>query len=162
MNFENTVSRFRKVSEHIAELSEIVDALKAERDALEAEALGHCFDHMELYNVFTRKNSCAGLVGREFFRVTFASRVERRGAKARLDDQEWLSTLSGRYVKRTLALQPSVVRAELSSGALTDAALCKMGLRLGTKATLSVKRIPNDAELAKVREDAAALVGDAQ
>ena len=44
MNFENTVSRFRKVSEHIAELSEIVDALKAERDALEAEALGHCFD----------------------------------------------------------------------------------------------------------------------
>ena len=93
MNFENTVARFRKVSEMVDELKEYVNTLSAERDALEEDIIAHCAKDEGVYDVFRRKNSAAGIVGRNLFTVTFSEQLERTEKGARLDDQEWLDNL---------------------------------------------------------------------
>ena len=158
MNFENTVSRFRKVSEHIAELSEIIDALKAERDALEAEALGHCFDHMELYNVFTRKTSSAGIVGRELFTVAFSDQLARRTKGKALDDQGWLrDDVFAGYRQSKLSLMKSKINADYKAGILDEKTMKVLDLTYAKVGSLIVRRVPKDSELAEIRAAAEAL-----
>ena len=160
MTFENTVARFRKCVEQRDELKDIVDALNGECETLEASIIDACMNDPGLFNVFKRKTSSAGLVGRNYFQVAFSKTLTRKNSGDRLDDQEWLSGLSAQYVRSKLSLSAAKVKADYSEGSLSDAALRDMGLKYGDKVSVTVKRIPDDAELATIREDAEALVGE--
>ena len=162
MTFENTVARYRKCVEHRDELKDIVDALNGECQRLEDNIVEGCVCDKRLFNVFTRKTSAAGLVGRNYFQVTFSKSLARRGKYNRLDDQAWLAGLPQQYVASRLSLQASKIKADYASGALTDDDLSGLGLAYEDKPSLIVKLIPSDAALAKIREDAEALVGDAE
>ena len=166
-SFENTVARFRKIAEMVDELKGYTKALTAERDALEAEIIEHCAEHPDVYNVFMRKTSSAGLVGRNFFTVTFSEQLERRQAGKRLDDQDWLDNWSNteegqKYQTTKRSLLASKIAADYKAGNLDDGNLRFMGVKFDKMAHVTAQRIPNDAELAKIRRDAEALAEDAE
>ena len=160
MTFENMVARYRKISEHIEELKDVVTSLQGELSTLDAEIFTACMANRGKFNVYQRKTSSAGLVGREYFVMTFAKKVDRRGPTQRLDDQEWLATIDSRYVKQKLVFQSAAINAAVSSGEVSDGKLRDMGLRYVDTASLKVRRIPNDKELYQLREEAKALVED--
>ena len=165
MNFENTVSRYRKVSEMVDELKEYANTLAAERDSLEAGIIATCSKDPSLYNVFRRKTGSAGIVGRNMFTVTFSEQLERIKANKRLDDQEWLAKTdfaqnTGKWVGTKLFLRTSKVVADYKCGATTLGELEHFGLCLGRCAHVTAKRIPNDAELEVLRSTAEALIDE--
>ena len=165
MNFENTVARFRKVSEMVDELKEYANTLAAERDSLEEDIIVHCAKDEGVYNVFKRKTSGAGVVGRNMFTVTFSEQLERIKVDKRLDDQEWLAKTdfaqnTGKWVGTKLFLRTSKVVADYKCGATTLGELEHFGLRLGRCAHVTAKRIPNDAELEVLRSTAEALIDE--
>lgn len=161
MTFENMVARYRKITEHINDMKYCIESLQGELAVLDAQIFVACMEDKEKFNVFKRKTSSAGLAGREYFVMTFARKIERRlSPLARLDDQEWLATIEPRFVKSKLIFQSAALNAAVSSGEITDENLKDMGLRYVNSASLTVKRIPNDTELSKLRADAEALVGD--
>ena len=160
MTFENTVARFRKCVEQRDELKDIVDALNGECETLEASIIDACMNDPGLFNVFKRKTSSAGLVGRNYFQVAFSKTLTRKNSGDRLDDQEWLSGLSAQYVKTKLSISASKVRADYSAKRLDDKALRDMGLKYGDDVSLSVKYIPDEATLAQIKRDAEELAGE--
>ena len=160
MTFENMVARYRKITEQINDMKDCIDSLQGELAVLDAQIFVACMEDKEKFNVFKRKTSSAGLAGREYFVMTFARKIERRAPTQRLDDQEWLATIEPRFVKSKLIFQSAALNAAVSSGEITDENLKDMGLRYVNSASLTVKRIPNDTELSKLRADAEALVGD--
>ena len=160
MTFENTIARYRKVSEHLEELKDIVDSLKAEREALEASVIDSCLRNESLFNVFMRKTSSAGLVGRNYFQVSFSKKLQRSEEGDRLDEQDWLAGLAEQYVKTKLSISASKVRADYSAKRLDDKALRDMGLKYGDDVSLSVKYIPDEATLAQIKRDAEELAGE--
>ena len=162
MTFENTVARYRKCVEHRDELKDIEDALNGEIQKLEAEIVAECLANNELFNVFERKTSSAGLVGRNYFQVTFSKSLVRRGKYARLDEQDWLRNLPNQYVATKRSLLASKIIADYSAGKITETDLREKDLSLNAKPSLTVKLIPSDAALAKIREYAEALVDDAE
>ena len=83
-SFENLISRFRKVKEMIAELSDILVSLKGEAENLQGLILVELNAAPNRYNVCTRKNLSMGLVGRNVFTVAFGETIER--AKGRAQD----------------------------------------------------------------------------
>ena len=164
MNFENTVARFRKVSEMVDELKEYANALAAERDSLEAGIIATCSKDPSLYNVFKRKTSSAGIVGRNMFTVTFSEQLERAKDGARLDDQAWLESLAldepASWVATKKELRKSKVTADFKAGAVSEAELKRVGMRFGRRAHVAVKRIPEDAELNALLEAAEAATAE--
>ena len=187
MNFENTVARFRKVSEMVDELKEYANALAAERDSLEAGIIATCSKDpslynvfkrktssagivgrnmftASLYNVFKRKTSSAGIVGRNMFTVTFSEQLERAKDGARLDDQAWLESLAldepASWVATKKELRKSKVTADFKAGAVSEAELKRFGMRFGRRAHVAVKRIPEDAELNALLEAAEAATAE--
>ena len=165
MNFENTVARFRKVSEMVDELKEYVNALSAERDSLEADIIATCAEVPSLYNVFNRKTSSAGIVGRNMFMVTFSEQLERAKDGARLDDQAWLAETNlvletDKWVGTKLFLRTSKVVADFKAGIVSEAELRSLGMKFGRCAHVTAKRIPNDAELKVLRSTAEALIDE--
>ena len=160
MTFENKLARYRKVSEHLDELKDIVDGLKGEKEMLEHEILVDCANDLSKYNVFVRRNCAAGLVGHEYFMVKFADTLVRSRQGARLDDQEWLSGISPEYTKCRLSLMKSKVNADFSEGNITEDALRGMGLKYDKEPSLTAKRIPDDASLEQVKRDAETLVSE--
>ena len=162
MTFENTVARYRKCVEQRDELKDIVDALNGECETLEASIIDACMNDPSLFNVFKRKTSSAGLVGRNYFQVSFSKSLMRRGATDRLDDQEWLAGLDQQYVREKKMLSASKVKADYAEGTLTDAALRDMDLVYGDKVSVTAKHIPDDAELAAIKQQANALVGESE
>ena len=164
MNFENMVARYRKTSEMVAELKEYAQTLAAERDALESEIIAHCAQHGEVYNVFERKTSSAGIAGRNMFTVTFSEQLERTSSGGRLDDKEWLDGLFQKcpfvWTESRRLLLTSKVLADIKSGLVDAAQLKGYGMRLGRRAHVTAKRIPDDAELSALRSAAEAMVED--
>ena len=159
MTFENTVARFRKCCEHRDELLSIVEGLKGEIEALEADIIDACMADPSLFNVFKRKTSSAGLVGRNYFQVSFSKKLQRSEEGDRLDEQEWLAGLAQQYVKSKLSISASKIRADYSAKRLDDKALGDMGLAYGDDVSLTVKYIPDEATLAQIKRDAEALAG---
>ena len=164
MNFENTVARFRKVSEMVDELKEYANTLAAERDKLEEDIIVHCAKDEGVYNVFKRKTSGAGVVGRNMFTVTFSEQLERTLIGARLDDQAWLESLAlddpASWVATKKELRKSKVTADFKAGEVSVAELKRFGMRFGIRAHVTAKRIPNDAELEMLRSTAEALIDE--
>ena len=111
MTFEKTLARLRKVSETLEELKDAIVALTGERDRLEHEIIVECANDVSRYNVFVRKNGAAGLEGREYFNVAFSDALVRARQGQRLDDQEWLASVSKKYTKTSIALMKSKVNA---------------------------------------------------
>ena len=166
-SFENTVARFRKTAEMVEELKGYVNALTAERDALETEIIAHCAEHPDVYNVFVRKNASAGLVGKNLFTVTFSDQLKRRLSGRRLDDQEWLKcwgdkNLVEAYQTSKRCLLASKITADYKSRLLNDGDLRYLGLTFAKAAHVTAQRVPNDAELSAIRRDAEALAEDAE
>ena len=157
-SFENRVSRFRKLEEMIGELKEYVNSLTAERDILQTEIVVETLHKPRLFNAFIRKTSSAGIVGRNMFTVTYSDRLCRTQDKARLDDQDWLHyNVGSDYYSIKLELQASKIKADVKSGRLDDEKLKKMGLSICRVGSLKVGRIPSDAELNAIREEAASI-----
>lgn len=157
-SFENTVARFRKTSEMVDELKSYVNTLSAERDKLEVDIIDHLAAHPEAYNVFKRKTSSAGIVGRNMFTVAFSEQLERKTSGKRLDDQAWLmDVVSKNYRQSRHSLLTSKINADFKAGILDDSKLRALDLKYGRKASLTVRRIPNDAELAALRSEAESL-----
>ena len=169
-SFENTVARFRKTAEMVEELKGYVNALSAERDALETEIVAHCAEHPDVYNVFVRKNASAGLVGKNLFTVTFSDQLKRRLSGRRLDDQLWLNEIEGisdseiwrNFVKTKKALNVAGIVNAHKTGQIDNGDLRLMGLTFAKAAHVTAQRIPNDAELSAIRRDAEALAEDAE
>ena len=162
MNFENTVARFRTVSEMVDELKEYTNTLAAERDKLEEDIIATCYKDPSLYNVFRRKTGSAGIVGRNMFTVPFSEQLERAKDGARLDDQAWLESLAlddpASWVATKKELRKSKVTADFKAGEVSVAELKRFGMRFGIRAHVTAKRIPNDAELEVLRSTAEALI----
>ena len=163
-SFENLISRFRKVKEMIAELSDILVSLKGEAESMQGLILMELSAAPERYNVCTRKNLSMGLVGRNVFTVAFGSSVERIVTKPKSQDseQEWLQDLYNSdfgedYVGKRYLLLKDKIKADLRSGELTEKGLSKMGLTLQPTANISVRRIPGDTELKALIEEAGTL-----
>ena len=159
--FENLISRFRKVKEMIAELSDILVSLKGEAENLQGLILGDLAAAPKRYNVCKRKNLSMGLVGRNVFTVAFGETIER--AKGRLqDEQEWLEELyhgvtTEQYIGRRYFILKDKIKADLRSGELKTGDLKRMGLNLEPTANISVRRIPGDMELKALIEEAGTL-----
>ena len=160
MTFENTIARYRKCVEQRDELKDIVDALNGECETLEASVIDSCLRNESLFNVFMRKTSSAGLVGRNYFQVSFSKKLQRSEEGDRLDEQDWLAGLAEQYVKTKLSISASKVRADYSAKRLDDKALRDMGLKYGDDVSLSVKYIPDEATLAQIKRDAEELAGE--
>ena len=164
-SFENTVARFRKTAEMVEELKEYANALSAERDALQAEIVEHCAANPDAFNVFQRKTSSAGIVGRNLFTVSFSEQLARRNCK-RLDDQEWLKNIwvdvenlgDAAYVQQSYKLMASKVNADYKAGKMSDAQFKRIGLRYERVAKVKAVRVPNDAEVAALTKAAEVLV----
>ena len=160
MTFENTVARFRKCCEHRDELLSIVEGLKGEIEALEADIIDACMADPSLFNVYTRKNKSEGRVGRNYFSITFAKTLMRRGATDRLDDQDWLEGLDQQYVRTKYQLSASKIKADHSAGVITDAALQAMDLKYGDSLKVNVSYVPDDKTIAGKAEEARALLNE--
>ena len=157
-SFENTVARFRKCAEMVDELKGYTNTLAAERDKLQDEIIAHLAANPSAYNVFKRKTSSAGLVGRNMFTVAFSEQLQRNNAKARLDDQKWLNDfVFAGYRDTKHSLLKSKINADFKAGLLDEKGLQTMDLTYGKKASLTVRRVPNDAELSALRSEAEAL-----
>ena len=162
MTFEKTLARFRKVSETLEELKDALVALTGERDRLEHEIVIECANDVSKYNVFVRKNGAAGLEGREYFNVSFSDALVRARQGQRLDDQEWLASVSRKYTRTSIALMKSKVNADYSAKILSDVGLREMGLRYEKTPKLSVKRIPSDVDIQAYLDAAEELHGDVE
>ena len=157
-SFENTVARFRKCAEMVDELKGYTNTLAAERDKLQDEIIAHLAANPSAYNVFKRKTSSAGLVGRNMFTVAFSEQLQRKTAKARVDDQQWLKDfVFAGYRQTKYSLLTSKINADFKAGLLDEKSLKSMDLTYGKKASITVRRVPNDAELAALRSEAEAL-----
>jgi hypothetical protein len=160
--FENCVARFRKAAEMVDELKDYVKSLAAERDRLEVEIVAHLARNPRAYNVFVRKTSSAGIVGRNMFTVAFSEALARTAPGARLDDQEWLRAnqrlkIGTPYIASKLSLMASKVNADAKAGILSEHDLRMLGLQHELKASVSVTRIPDSATLSAIREEARRL-----
>ena len=156
--FENNVSRFRKCAEMIDELKEYVTILTAERDRLEGEIISELAAHPEAYNVFTRKTSSAGIVGRELFTVAFSDQLARRTKGKALDDQGWLrDDVFAGYRQAKLSLMKSKINADYKAGILDEKTMKVLDLTYAKVGSLIVRRVPKDSELAEIRAAAEAL-----
>ena len=161
MTFENMIARMRKIQDHIERMKELTDALNNEKDALEASVLVTLADHPEYYNVFIRKTSSAGMVGRNLFKVTFSTTLSRLGEYDRIDDQDWLATIESRYLRTKYELNKAVIRSDYKAGELTDGALRTMRLRYIPKASLKVSGSPEDSEVNDLADSAETLSANA-
>ena len=161
-SFENTVARFRKASEMIEELKDCIESLTAECGKLESEIVEYLAANPKAYNVYQRKTSSAGLVGRNFFTVTFSQELARTQAGKRLDDQVWLDELWAddvgvNYQLMKRVLLKSKVNADVKAGKLDAATMKALGLKYERKASIVVKRIPDDAVLSALQKEAESL-----
>ena len=161
MTFDNMIARVRRIDENIQLMLDAIDALKGEKDSLEASILTVLADHPELYNVYIRKNVSAGMVGRNLFKVTFSTSLSRLGEHDRLDEQEWLATIESRYLRTKYELNKAVIRSDYKAGELTDGALRTMRLRYIPKASLKVSGSPEDSEVNDLTDSAETLAANA-
>ena len=160
MTFENMIARVRRIQDHIERMKELTDALKNEKEALEASVLVTLADHPEYYNVFIRKTSSAGMAGRNLFKVTFSTSLSRLGEYDRIDDQDWLATIESRYLRTKYELNKAVIRSDYKAGDLTDGALRRMRLHYTDKQSLVISHVPSDSEVAALTEEAEKIGGD--
>ena len=89
--------------------------------------------------------------------------MRRSSADARLDDQRWLKDfIFCGYRDSKLSLLKSKINADYKAGFLDERSMRNMDLTYGLKASLTVRRVPNDAEIAALRSEAEALADSAE
>ena len=162
---ENKVSRYRKVTEMIYELNEIVESLKAEKTQLGDELMAG-FKKSD-FNVCQYKTLSVGLVGRNLFNVSFSQRIDRKSGK-RLDDQTWLAKIHGdtgplgiEFVGANLVLQKDAIKAAWrQTPDAVEKWMDAYDLTFRKTMSLNVRRIPSDTELSAIRAEAEKMVGE--
>ena len=162
---ENKVSRYRKVTETIDELNEIIESLKAEQTQLGDELMAG-FTKSD-FNVCQHKTMSMGLAGRNLFKVSFSRRIDRKSGK-RLDDQAWLAEthddtglLGFEFVRANLVLQKDAIK--VAWRLMPDAVekwMDAYDLTFRKTMSLNVQRIPSDTELSAIRAEAEKMVGE--
>ena len=152
---ENKLSRIRKLDEMIDELSDALATLKGERDSLTNELTPALIADKSVFNVFKHKNLSAGLIGRNYFAVSFPTALARKGGR-RMDDQEWLkdfcwATRNGYegkpYIREKYELDKAKITADYRSGEIDDDFMAAYGLEWQKTAKLSVLKCRTDAEV---------------
>ena len=161
-SLENKVSRLRKIKEMLSELDDMIKPLKEEAQKLEDEVMAAFSAKPSLYNVCKKKTVAMGFVGKELVRVDFGKQLERVDG-GRRDDQEWLKKIEDSlpgcgYVKTKYELNAQKIHGDLKADVLTDDGLRKsFGLKLGASYKVKIYRIPKDAEVNALKEEALEL-----
>ena len=159
---ENRLSRIRKLSEMLDDIGEAMLTLKGERDMLTAQLTSELIADKDVFNVFRHKNLSAGLIGRNYFAVSFPTALARKGGK-RMDDQDWLHRLGCRewqsgsgvpYVRTKYELDKAKLTADYKSGVIDDDFLEAFELRFEKAAKLSVLKCRADAEVKELIAEA--------
>ena len=150
-SLEQKVSRYRKLTETIDELSDCLAPLKAEAETLSDEIFAEFSANKSLYNVGVYKTFAVGFVGRELVRIDFSDKVTRKKGNER--DQNWLkglladnSTLP--YVRMEMALDKAAIRQDLAKQKTSEADLKPFDIVVAPSAKVKVSRVRSDAELA--------------
>lgn len=154
---KKAISRYRKVCEHLDDLREIVTNLQSEKSWLEAEVLGQL--KPSDFNCVKTANVSRGIVDSEVFTVTESERLVRFDGGS-IDNQDWLSELDisfGDYVSTKYELMRSKVIADFRAGNLSRATLQLYGLGVQKTLSLTVSRLPSDAAVTALKEQAEAL-----
>ena len=149
-SLEQMVSRYRKLSEMIEELSDCLAPIKAEAETLSDEIFAAFSADRTLYNVGVYKKFAVGILGREMVRIDFSDRVTRK--KGRDTDQNWLKSLladpkSLSYVRIEMALDKAAIRQDIDKKRITEDELKTFEIVVAPSAKVKVSRIRSDAEL---------------
>ena len=161
-SLENKVSRLRKIKEMLSELDDMIKPLKEEAQKLEDEVMAEFSAKPSLYNVCKKKTVAMGFVGKELVRVDFGKQLERVDG-GRRDDQAWLKKIEDSlpgcgYVKTKFELNSQKILGDMKAGILTDDGILKsFGLTMGSTYKVKIYRIPKDAEVNTLKEEALEL-----
>ena len=162
-SLEQMVSRYRKLSEMIEELSDCLAPIKAEAETLSDEIFAAFSADKTLYNVGVYKTFAVGFIGRELVRIDFSDKVTRRKGNER--DQNWLKSLLGDskalpYVRMEMALDKAAIRQDLAKNRVNEAELKPFEIVVAPSAKVKVSRVRKDAEInaliAEARKEAEA------
>ena len=166
MTLENEVAYIRKEAEHIEELTDIINTLKADYQMRVDELFAKFSKSPKLYNVCKHKKAAAGFVGNELVQFNFGEKIVRRGGK-RDDDQEWLLTRRAReagvvYVKMDYRLNKAKIKADYAAGLIGDDVLEALDVTFEPTYNVTIRRLPNAADIDAVKEAALKLVEKAE
>ena len=166
MTLENEVAYIRKEAEHIAELTDIVNTLKADCQMRVDELFAKFSKNPRLYNVCKHKKVAAGFVGNELVQFNFGEKIVRRGGK-RDDDQEWLlshrATDAGlEYVVMGYRLNKAKIKADYAAGLIGDDTLEALDVKFEPTYNATIRRLPGAADIDAVKEEALKLVEKAE
>ena len=156
-SLEQKVSRYRKLSEMVEELSDCLAPIKAEAETLADEIFAEFSADKSLYNVGVYKTFAVGFVGRELVRIDFSERITRKKGNER--DQNWLKSLLGvstvlPYVRMEMALDKAAIRQDLSKERVTEGDLKPFEIVVAPSAKVKVSRVRRDAELSALIAEA--------
>ena len=166
MTLENEVAYIRKEAEHIEELTDIVNTLKADCQMRVDELFAKFSKNPKLYNVCKHKKVAAGFVGNELVQFNFGEKIVRRGGR-RDDDQQWLltrrTTEAGQsYVKLDYKLNKAKIKADYAAGLIGDDVLEALDVTFEPTYNATIRRLPCAADIDAVKEKALKLVEKAE
>ena len=158
MTLENQVAYIRKEAEQIEELTDILNALKSDYQVRVDDLFATFSKKPSLFNVCTHKRVASGFVGNELVQFNFAEKVVRRGGR-RDDDQEWLlgrrATDAGlEYVVMGYRLNKAKIKADYAAGLIGDDVLEALDVTFEPTYNVTIRRLPNAAEIDAVKEAA--------
>ena len=162
-SLDQMVSRYRKLSEMIEELSDCLAPLKAEAETLSDEIFAAFSADKSLYNVGVYKTFAVGIIARELVRIDFSDKVTRKKGNER--DQDWLKSLLADssvlpYVRMEMALDKAAIRQDLARKKVSEAFLKPFEIVVAPSAKVKVTRVRKDAEInaliAEARKEAEA------
>ena len=159
---ENKVSRLRKITEMLGELEDVIKPLKEEATKLQDDIMAEFSRKPSLFNVCKKKMVSMGFVGKELVRVDFGKALERIDG-GRKDDQKWLKQIEANlptcgFIKTKYELNQQKILGDLKGNSITEDSLAKVfGLRLGSTYKVKIYRIPEDAAVDTLTEEALKL-----
>ena len=166
MTLENQVAYIRKEAEHIEELTDILNALKSDYQVRVDDLFATFSKKPSLFNVCTHKRVASGFVGNELVQFNFAEKVVRRDGK-RDDDQKWLldrrATDAGLdYVVMGCRLNKAKIKADYAGGLIDDDVLEALDVTFEPTYNVTIRKLPNAAEIDAVKEAAIELAEKAE
>ena len=166
MTLENQVAYIRKEAEQIEELTDILNALKADYQMRVDELFAKFSNNPKLYNVCKHKKVASGFVGNELVQFNFGEKIVRRDGR-RDDDQEWLlgrrATDAGlEYVVMGYRLNKAKIKADYAGGLIGDDVLEALDVTFEPTYNVTIRKLPNAAEIDAVKEAAIELAEKAE
>ena len=166
MTLENQVAYIRKEAEHIEELTDILNALKSDYQVRVDDLFAIFSNNPKLYNVCKHKKVASGFVGNELVQFNFGEKIVRRDGK-RDDDQEWLLTRRATdagldYVVMGYRLNKAKIKADYAAGLIGDDVLEALDVTFEPTYNVTIRRLPNAAEIDAVKEAALELAEKAE